>query len=50
MSDNTEKYVIYAKIGKGVAYYQFDNKEYALEIADQLKKEGAEFTANFDIE
>ena len=42
--------MIYAKIGKGVATYQFDSKEYALEIVEQLKEDGAEFTANFDFE
>lgn len=46
----TEKYVIYAKIGKGVATYQFDNLEYAMEIVERLKAENVEFSANFEIE
>ena len=50
MSDNTEKYVIHAKIGKGIATYQFDSKDYALEVIEQLKEDGIEFTANFDYE
>ena len=50
MSDNTEKYVIYAKVGRGIATYQFDSKDYALEVIEQLRAEGTEFTANFDYE
>lgn len=40
--------MVKAKIGTGVAVYQFDNREYAMEIIEQLLKNGDEFTANFD--
>ena len=42
--------MIHAKIGKGIATYQFDSKDYAVEVIEQLKAEGTEFTANFDYE
>lgn len=45
---STEKYIIKAKIGKGVSTYQFDNRQYAVEIAEQLAEDGVKFEANFD--
>ena len=42
--------MIHAEIGKGIATYQFDSKEYALEIVERLREEGIKFTANFDLE
>lgn len=45
--DVMEKYVITVKIGAGIAAYQFDDKERALEIVSQLRDEGADFTTNF---
>lgn len=46
--DGTEKYVIYAKVGKGISTYQFDSKDYALEVIEKLKADGTKFTTNFD--
>lgn len=44
----TEDYVIKVKIGKGIATYQTDSRDVAMEIVRQKQAEGAEFTANFD--
>ena len=43
-----EKYVITVKIGVGIATYQFDDKERAMEIVSQLRDENAEFETNFE--
>ena len=42
--------MIQAKIGRGIATYQFDSKDYAMEVIEQLRTDGTEFTANFDVE
>lgn len=45
-----EKYVIWVEIGQGIATYQFGDKDYALEMIEQLKKDSAKFTTNFKYE
>lgn len=44
------EFVIKANVGHGISTYRFDEKEYALEIVDQLKKEGIKFETNFAYE
>lgn len=41
------EYVIKVKIGNGIAIYRFDNLERALEILEQIKEKGEEYTTNF---
>ena len=48
--DHTEKYIIHAKVGRGISTYQFDDKARAMEVIEQLKADGTEFTASFDYE
>ena len=41
------EYVIYVKRGNGIATCRFDNLERALEILEQIKEKGEEYTTNF---
>lgn len=43
----TERYIIRARIGRGIATFRFDSIDRATEAAEKLRSDGVEFTTNF---